>query len=473
VVLGPRARTNFEYAPSAAPGGQSVLVAPIFTRSDTKQPNQTVRSTAIVSVAGLIVLLELKMTQGELVSEASAAPKRTYVGIKIKRQAINGMNAMMNDDKRVRLDQQVDDSAAHRATMPTSVSGHPSFPSTMGLPPFPRDYSASGRPAGSGGPMSNFPGGLQGSLVSPEEQLRWYEQFFQMQQQLQAGAPFFFNQAPAFPPVGANFGGFNPFLAGMQPGTGFMSPEGATPFGFTPDSSRFASGDSSMMQNTGGMPPLFPSMQGYFPTASASALGPGMYSMASHGGLHGAVDVVHMLLAAQQAGRSGEPGLAGQPATMSQAMDGVHSGVRSSTVSSARDRSAISAMGHLLTLSEAAASSQPNSSNSTPEVSLHGPNSSGQGRSVVSVHSDTHSSYGSDRERTSQLLAAASAVLRGSGEDDGVSPREAGSRTDGAGSRSVVEGAEEDDEPDWRDQLYYWTGNVVLCCWGGVDARSL
>jgi hypothetical protein len=414
----------------------------------------------------------METAQGETVSEAAAAPKRTYVGIKIKRQAINGMNAMMNDDKRARLDQQVDDSAAHRATLTTSVSGHPSYPN-LGMPPFPREYSASGRPAGSAGPMSNLPGGPHGSLVSPEDQLRWYEQFFQMQQQLQAGAPFFFNQAPAFPPVGANFGGFNPFLAGMQHGAGFMSPDSATPFGFMPDSSRFANGDSSMMQNTGGMPPLFPSMQGYFPTTSASALGPGMYSMASHGGLHGAVDVAHMLLAAQQAGRSGETGLAGLTATVSQAMDGAHSGVRSSTMSSTREGSAISAMGHLLTLSEAAASSQPNSSNSTPEVSLRGLNSSGQGRGVVSVHSDTHSSYGSDRERTSQLLAAASAVLRGAGEDDGVSPREAGSRTDGAGSRSVVEGAEEDDEPDWRDQLYYWTGNVVLCCWGGVDARSL
>lgn len=239
--------------------------------------------------------------QGAAGEDTQAPPKRTYVGIKLKRQAISGMGmnmgmgAMMGEDKRPRQDQNFDFNAPNRGGFQGLGAFPGSFPGMgAGFPAFPPRAN---------GPMSGFSGNPMGPFASPEEQLRWYEQFFQMQQmqaqqqqQQQGGAPFFFNSAPPFP-HNTSFGGYNPFLAGTQQqfggggngGTPF--PGGSAPYGFMSDTNKFPGGGAQLdpymaaQQQQQQHPASFPGPHGFFVPPGSNA----MYPNHNHtGGMQGA-----------------------------------------------------------------------------------------------------------------------------------------------------------------------------------------
>jgi len=448
VVLGPKARTNFEYSNQVSSEQPVVLVAPLFTRQDGRS----------------------NFTEGASEQAVPTAPKRSYVGIKMKRKESARMGRLGEDGE--------PPAQPHSSFTPHYGHALGQFAQNGLSGPDPR--------VGAFGPK-----GLAGTMT--EEQYRWFEQFQQMQQ-IQQHQQFLMQFGGTMPnPFGAYGANFMPSMPGMPSGGDpYSMPYMPLAAGAGAGSSQYGmfSYDAMMAQQLQNHA-QFPGASGLFgpfPSQSPTQtpdLSPLMNMYSSR-------DVAPSSPRKHLAGSAVPP--AGATAAASGASQS--SSARPGRVRDMpRDQSTLAAavqLGQLMgmstqsmlneTTSSASSTGSAASPSAAAATAVAGPSaeavpSATEGAperaavSPASSHSGSRHSSGSIDEDAQVLLDAAtrgahSSSVRSSAYQFTGQPLP-NSSSDTAASRvntiappesTPQEEPDEEEDLDWRDQLYYWTG---------------
>jgi len=318
---------------------------------------------------------------------------------------------------------------------------------------------------------STYPGGMMGNgllssgpppvMTSPEEQLRWYEQFFQLQCGMApSSAPSMYYNQPGYAPSGLN-NSYNPYASSAAPFPSSIGADSLPSYSY-PGSGQYDSFLSPASQYS------MPGLPGYYPpSATSSATGAGLGVGNSSGtGAGGTTST-----STSQSGEynnympnypSNKQTTAEQRASaLAALMNPQSNAIDYTSVSTSRYN------GPLSSNSTQAFPSQP-----IPISSNGGAADRGMGLLSDAVSSLPHSTSGtpdataghvssdseSDRDRTSHLLAAASTMLSSTAhlQQQQLKGDEVKANLVEPDAHAVAEEAE--DEPDWREQLYYWIG---------------